>query len=111
MSMFERLSERVHYLIAESGMNKPCVKINNFTFDGGKFFIFYSIGSGYLSQRILLKEFEGEFYDSLSSYDKQRLIKAKTLEGVYAFISGAEKIDKEEFSNYLRREFKNEQLF
>lgn len=112
MSMLNRISERVHYFFEEKRLLSPCVKVNRFQFVDDGITVLYSFGRIALNHKMPLKHFEMEFYDSLSSYDKQRLIKASILDNVYkAFFKEGVVYDRNDFLIYLKKEFKDDQLF
>ncbi len=112
MSMWRRMSERVHYFFEEKRLLPPTVRINDFQFSSNGIVVLYSFGRPSLVHRKELTYFEVEFYDSLSSYDKQWLIKARVLGDVYDdFFKEGVAYNKSDFLTYLKRECDYEKLF
>lgn len=112
MSMWSRISERVHYFFEEKKLLTPTVKINSFQFSDDGIVVLYSFGRPSLVHKKELAHFEMEFYDSLSSYDKQWLIKARVLCDVYhRFFKEGVVYHKNDFLTYLKKECDYDKLF
>lgn len=112
MSMLSRISERVHYFFEEKRLLNPSVKIKEFKVTGDGVVVLYSFGRPSLVNKKELKNFEIEFYDALSSYDKQWLIKVTALSDVYDnFFNGNDVYNKKDFLNYLKKECGYEKVF
>ncbi len=111
MSALKKISEYFFYLKDSITSSNPIVKIDSFSLCDEKIQVSYRIGKHRLSKKQELKNFEEQFFELLSFYDKNRIIKYSNLEFILTDLFKNGYCDRERFLSYVEKELKNEQLF
>ena len=90
----------------------PNVKIDSVSLDPSEdhLVIAYRLGRQRLLQRSNIKEFEIDHYNRLSVYDKQRLTKFLTLQGVLSLLKEGNGPAEHKFIKHLQEEIKHDKL-
>lgn len=113
MSIFNKISDRLHYFIDNFYTPGIDTKIEHFLFDYEKkhFIVIYRIGKKKLLNKMDFGEFERMFFEKVSIYDQHRLTKFSTFQKIINELFYNDSCKKDSFINYVMEEAKNEQLF
>ena len=104
--------DRIVYLFDNYFTEKSLVKIDKFSLDNSQnhIVVMYRIGRQKLINKSSLIQFSEKYYDSITTYDKQRLAKFFVYESLLSetFTDGK---PRSLLIQRIEKEFKNEQLF
>jgi hypothetical protein len=113
MRIFNKISEKYHYLLDSFNASDFNVKIDHFALDEANqmIVVIYRIGRQKLLHKMKIIHFENEYFDRISNYDKHRITKLSTLQDILITIFDNNTCSKEHYISYIAERIKNEQLF
>ena len=113
MSIFKKLSDRLHYHLDNMKASKLSAQIEQFKYDLSyhSIVVTYRLGRQKLLNKMEILQFEREYFDKLSQYDRFRLTRFSTFQALLINLFQSDICKKESFINYIQEEAKNERLF
>lgn len=113
MLLFRRGSELIHYYLDIIKTNPIKIKIEKFQFDFEKeqICVNYRLGTHKICHRMFILDFESQYYEKLSSYDRHRLTIFSTFQHLINEVFNGNQCKKIDFLLYIQKEVLREQLF
>ncbi len=113
MKIFSKIIERYYYYWDNFRARQINTKIDHFIYDKAHhtMMVSYRLGRQKLLHKMAIFQFEQEFFDKVSGYDRHRLIKFSTLQHVLVEVFKQASCSESDFQRYIQEEIKNEQLF
>ena len=113
MSIIKKISDRIHYYIDSLHVSGLKVKVDHFILNNAQknILVVYRIGRQKLLNKMLLSQFEREYFEKISNYDQHRLTKFSTLQHILQYLFTDNVCNKESFSRFIEEQIKNESLF
>lgn len=113
MKVIKNISERLYYFFDNIKPERLQVTIDNFKLNKVKneILVLYRLGRQKAICSLPILQFENEYFDQVSSYDKHRLTKFSTLQYVLDKHFNKGSCSKVSFINQLEKDLSHEQLF
>ena len=113
MKIFRKLYDYYRYQLDSMKTSFPIVKIERFYLDISHHHIIaiYRIGRNKLLNKMVLQEFEHEFFEKISSFDQHRLTKFEILQTIMQELFNQDTFSKEKFIEFINGEANHDQLF
>lgn len=95
-----------------SDLSSPNVKIEKFSLDSSeeRIHIFYRLGRQKLIHRNSINDFDADYYNKLSQYDKQRLKKFLTLQDILNILKDEKESVKKKIIKHLLDEINHDKF-
>lgn len=112
MSIIRKISERIYYCYDSLKATSLKVKIEHFSLNHAQdnIIVVYRLGRQKLLNKMDLVQFENEYFEKISHFDRYKLTKFSTLQHVLLQLFSTNVCPKNLFTHFIQEQIKHEQF-